>query len=74
MTRKDYECIASAIRATRFILRDRPVDNDSRFIKGRYAGNGAETAIITVENALIDALCEDNPRFNADRFREACET
>jgi len=74
MTRRDYVRVASAVRKTREILRERPVDNDKKFIKDRYAGNAAEIALITLENALIDTLKEENPNFNEDTFREACET
>ena len=61
MTKKDYELIASAIWR-------------ANFIKDKNATK--RIAIEKFKNLLIAGLCSDlgadNPLFNADKFRKAC--
>ena len=63
MTRKDYQLIADAIRA---VYRT----------QGEFGWNDStldrQDAIRQVANSLVCRLVEDNPRFDEDRFREAC--
>ncbi len=61
MTRKDYELIAAALRKAQPALRG-PLAED-------VARQGAWSA--TVER-LADALAAENPRFDANRFIDAC--
>lgn len=61
MTKKDYETIAAAARVAR-----------ARTVKGLRSD--IQNAGISL---FVDELCEqlkiDNPRFDARRFKEACE-
>lgn len=57
MTRKNYELIARSIRAARLA----------------HAGSDIEElAINCVVEQLDDALADENPRFDRERFRAAC--
>jgi hypothetical protein len=58
MSRKDYEIIAGVIRAQRLDQQSHPCSGVAR--------------LSFTEWALADALAQDNPRFDRDRFREAC--
>ncbi len=62
MTKKDYQAIARVIYSVR---KRAAVRQDS----------GALDALIAdVADGLADVLAADNPRFNRDRFDEACKT
>jgi len=62
MTRKDYEAIASQLRAYRKDTIDSGVNVLSK----------VETLSDIVE-ILSSVFATDNPRFNADKFREATQ-
>lgn len=63
MTRKDYELIAAAIKATH----DR-IDQQTDF-----SHNGEQQRGVRRTAAhLADALAHDNPRFDRTRFLKAC--
>lgn len=61
MTRKDYELIAKAI-------------NDTRLRIGDDLGHNPEQnrGVRRAAAHLADALAQDNPRFDAQRFLTAC--
>ena len=61
MTRKDYVLIANALRAA---MISTPSNN------GAHAWNNG---IWMASIELADALQSDNPRFNRERFLNACE-
>lgn len=58
MSRRDYELIARTIRAV--WTNERYLDSPSH-------------ALEVVAASLADALGQDNPRFNEDKFLEACK-
>jgi hypothetical protein len=58
MTKKDYELIAGAIAG----MKDK-YDGDDWTING---------AMYSFARALSDALQDSNPRFDSERFLEAC--
>jgi hypothetical protein len=58
MTKKDYIKLAAALRTARSTTSAR-ADENIRF------------GIAQVERHIVQALLEDNPRFNVDKFREA---
>jgi len=65
MTRKDYQLIAKAIKESR------------EYFAKEYAGdnmrdNVTQLALGNLHNKLIDALQQDNPRFNSAIFEKAC--
>lgn len=61
MTKKDYQAIARAIHTARTHAKiDEKLD----------PGSG----INRVEHLIADVLAADNPRFDRERFVEACET
>ena len=66
MTRKDYELIAAAIRLANSKVERclSQYGND----EWRY---GASMAQATLESEILDALKAQNPRFDAQRFRQA---
>jgi len=64
MTKKDYELIAKAINDVYFGLRTHSPATDTREI-------GVQTLGRLVAN-LGQRLQQDNPKFNPDRFMEAC--
>lgn len=64
MTKKDYQAIAQAIKENLTPL-------------NKYFAANVDMDGICKVNGFINALCNilkaDNPRFNADKFREACK-
>jgi hypothetical protein len=58
MSKKDYELIVKAIRQAR----------------DRSFGGSERIGIIQVVNQLVPLLKADNPNFDADKFRKACES
>ncbi len=62
MTRKDYELIATAIKATR----DEKPNRDDLFWRGHHS------ARVAIAQELADSLDEDNPLFDRNRFLAAC--
>jgi hypothetical protein len=64
MSKKDYQAIAAAIYRTRA----RHAAFTQHFDGVRYS------AFDSLVEEMGDMLAADNSRFNADRFREACET
>tara|TARA_R110000868_G_scaffold357819_1_gene619352 strand:- start:419 stop:655 length:237 start_codon:yes stop_codon:yes gene_type:complete len=63
MTRKDYELIAEAIRKSLLVFEDRE-------IKKQRDDSAIATAVII--RHLQEEFKRDNPRFNAEKFWEAC--
>ena len=61
MTRKDYELIAAALRSSRGRIGDDLGHNPEQ-------SRGVRRAAAH----LADALAQDNPRFDAQRFLTAC--
>ena len=67
MTRKDYKVIAEAIRQTKeFYEKDIP---DNYMVSQILLSASVSSRIV---ECLSNAMMEDNPRFNRDKFREAC--
>lgn len=64
MSKKDYQAIAAAIYRTR----SRHAAFTQHFDGVKYS------AFDSLVEEMIETLAADNPRFQADRFREACET
>lgn len=60
LTRKDYKAIAKIIRD------NRPAESDNDY------SNGKNHAVSDISKALADYLESDNPRFNRQRFYDAC--
>jgi hypothetical protein len=60
MTRKDYEAIASQLRAYRTNTEGNPA-------------HGCPATISDIVEILSSVFATDNPRFNADKFREATQ-
>jgi hypothetical protein len=65
MTRKDYVTIAQAINATRYTL-------DPSILGEPVYANGINTAMSEVAGRLADSMAQDNPRFDRERFLNAC--
>ena len=66
MTRKDYVAIAEAIAPTvRHGL--------SGTIEDRSYAEGHLAAAGSIRGAIADVLAKDNPRFDRQRFYNACE-
>lgn len=65
MTRKDFELIAAALRASRPIPKHEPYALDHYELIARDTYSNAA-------NALADALRSTNPRFDRARFLSAC--
>ena len=65
MTKKDYQIIAKAIKQ---------INEDIHYSKNTKIDSELVTAILDhlVHEALGQALRNDNPNFNFERFREAC--
>jgi hypothetical protein len=64
MTKKDYEAIAKSLVFSEHMGLDRTKNLDWRV--------GYNTAINFVANELAVVFEDDNPRFDRDRFLEAC--
>jgi hypothetical protein len=64
MSKKDYQAIARAIHEVRMLLAERET-------RGTVSG---QVAVAEVQRLLAGTLASDNPRFDAARFAEACET
>ena len=68
MTRKDFEAIAAVFRDHRAMLVNTPVkDSTDTFVNMELRHAHAELA-----SNLAKALAETNPRFDCQRFIEAC--
>lgn len=63
MTKKDYEAIAAVIYAT-YPTYENEADEPAR--EGKIA------QIIAIVNGLADRFQQDNPRFDRQRFGDAC--
>jgi hypothetical protein len=63
MSKKDYQAVARAIYRTR-----------QQYGPGNSGQAQAHHAIEAVMLGLVDVFAAGSPRFDADRFREACET
>jgi hypothetical protein len=64
MTRKDYEIIAAAIKATQ----DRIIETTAGAVVAQEQLRGVRRTAAH----LADALAKENPRFDAGRFLTAC--
>lgn len=62
MTKKDYELIAS-------VLKDNALGQIS---DSHRVVNNADTMLYNITQGLCDALASKNPRFNKDKFLQAC--
>lgn len=63
MSRKDYEKVAAILR-----------EENAFAANGRdVASRTARAVVATVAVKMADMFAEDNPRFDRDRFLEACE-
>ena len=71
MTRKDYILIADTIaQFSRDIAKDDGPDLSER---GRAILSGERVAIQTIAHRLAEQLRQDNPRFDRQRFIDACQ-
>jgi hypothetical protein len=59
MTKKDFELIAAALAEARYLVDSEPPIS-------------AETARYRIAGEIADALATTNPRFDRDRFLDAC--
>jgi len=62
MTRKDYKELAEAIKSVLEIPSD---DKDRNIVKWAFK-------LMLHNGGFEDYMREDNPRFDSERFREAC--
>lgn len=69
MTRKDYIEIAKALRLAK---PSRPVSGDTFTSTARNVWVGGRRAWADCVITVSDALHRDNPRFDYDRFYDAC--
>lgn len=67
MTRKDYEAIARAIRNAR-------KDHDAEATGDWDYISGSHDAFEAIIEKLMYELSLDNPRFNAEKFKQATES
>lgn len=65
MTRKDYQALAQAIISSRATLQ--ALQHLSPTVLG------LETALAVVISEIGDVLAADNPRFDRDKWDEACQ-
>jgi hypothetical protein len=71
MTRKDYVLIADTIAAhVRDIANDEGTALSDR---GKAILSGERVALVDIAHRLADQLRNDNPRFDRQRFIEACQ-
>ena len=71
MTRKDYVLIAETIaQVSRDIAKDIRPDLSDR---GKAILSGERLATYTIAHRLAEQLRQDNPRFDRQRFIEACQ-
>jgi hypothetical protein len=71
MTRKDYILIADTIaQMSRDIANDQSPDLSDR---GKALLIGERLATQTIAHRLAEQLRQDNPRFDRQRFIEACQ-
>jgi hypothetical protein len=71
MTRKDYILIADTIaQMSRDIANDPSKDLSDR---GRAILSGERLATYTIAHRLAEQLRQDNPRFDRQRFIDACQ-
>lgn len=65
MTRKDFELIAAALRASQ------PIPKHEAYALDHYELIARDT-YVNAANSLADALRTTNPRFDRERFLMAC--
>ena len=71
MTRKDYVLIADTIAG---LVRDIAQEqSDNLSDRGRAILSGERLATQSIAHRLADQLRQDNPRFDRQRFIEACQ-
>ena len=71
MTRKDYILIADTIaQMSRDIANDQSPDASDRH---KAITSGERLATYTIAHRLAEKLRQDNPRFDRQRFIEACQ-
>jgi len=72
MTRKDYVIIADTIAG---FARDIAIDSDSEYLtdRARAIRSGERDALVTIAHRLAEQLRQDNPRFDRQRFIQACQ-
>jgi hypothetical protein len=71
MTRKDYIMIADTIaQMSRDIANDQSLDASDRH---KAITSGERLAVFTIAHRLAEQLRQDNPRFDHQRFIEACQ-
>ena len=71
MTRKDYILIADTIaQVSRDIAKEQSGDLSDR---GKAILSGERLATYTIAHRLAEQLRQDNPRFDRQRFIEACQ-
>lgn len=63
MTKRDYQAIARAIYQTREMIYRDPSHDEVR-----------DLLLADLAERLSDVMAADNPRFDRERFIEACET
>ena len=62
MSKKDYQAIAAALNRYRFEC------------EGRMGGSEMIALVDAIASDLAVVMARDNPRFDRDRFIQACET
>lgn len=71
MTRKDYILLADVLATfSRDIAKD---DDPALSDRGRAILSGERVALQTIAHRLAEQLRQDNPRFDRQRFIEACQ-
>jgi hypothetical protein len=71
MTRKDYVLIAETIAQVRREIAQEQSGNLSD--RGKAILSGERLATYTIAHRLAEQLRQDNPRFDRQRFIEACQ-
>jgi hypothetical protein len=71
MTRKDYEVIANVFSGLMADIQ-RELDSPRTEVTGRAHVAGERAATITLASRLAVELQQTNPRFDCQRFIEAC--
>jgi hypothetical protein len=71
MTKKDYQAIAAAIyrQAPGFLSPRERLDSGNVLVIGNTFQMWQR-----IQEAITEVLAADNPRFDRERFMEACET
>lgn len=65
MTRKDYETIAAAVHSAKSTM-------GVRYMLTKDKGQAASETTARIASELADALAKGNPRFDRDKFINAC--